>query len=406
MKKLILFLIGIAAMVSGCTSEDGIDTNPEFIPIPALESLDMSGQEQQMNAAINDFAFDLLNTVAIDESLKNESEKKDNVVLSPLSVSLAMSMLANTLDGSETGVCRAYGVSDVDAVNRFSNRLMRYLSSDSEGSTLKFANSVWVDEGNVLNPEYTALMRDVFYAEQYQTDLRSPESVDLINSWVSAKTDNLIEKFLKDPCKATIVLMNALCYQGKWAKEFNPKDTQKATFHGSAGDNTVDMMNNCVGALYSLSDNNYDYVEIGFKGKTSLTIMMPKNMTVAEAAKNIKLSDLNQIEKGRGGVALSLPKLSLSGDYLLTEILETLGVNLSGTLNKTGILKKTGFNALHSTAIELDETGAKLAAVTAFIGWTSPGGAVARVCVDRPFLFFIRNTETGSVLLCGYVNNL
>jgi serpin B len=57
---------------------------------------------------------------------------------------------------------------------------------------------------------------------------------------------------------------------------------------------------------------------------------------------------------------------------------------------------------VHKTFISVDEAGTEAAAATA--GLMAPGiSEPVKITIDRPFLFLIRDTETGTILFIGRV---
>ena len=61
-------------------------------------------------------------------------------------------------------------------------------------------------------------------------------------------------------------------------------------------------------------------------------------------------------------------------------------------------------DVLHQAFASVDEKGTEAAAATAVIvGRTAAPGKAATVTLDKPFVFFIRDRQTGAILFLGRV---
>ncbi|MDO4319843.1 MAG: serpin family protein, partial [Bacteroidales bacterium] len=389
---------------SGCTSDDGGDVKIDVIDIPTTETIELTPAEKTVNARINDAAFDLLNQMAANyDAIKDPADNSGNITVSPLSVSLALAMRANSVDGTEQGICDLYDAADVKSLNALANKLMRYLSSDHDGTSVKLANSVWYDNGLELSPEYADLMHKTFYAETNQAGLGTPEGVDLINAWVRSKTGNMIDSFLDRPVDLAAVLLNAMYFEGEWPFEFW---CEAGKFHGANSDADITMISHDIMTVYGANDD-YVMARLPYKGDATITFVVPRKMTALEAAKTITRADIDNIDSYINEFMVWLPKFSISQGWTLTDILSLLGVKTSGSLRKMGIaLDNVRSEIIHKTALEINEKGTRAAAATGD-GMISAGAPVGEpFIVDRPFLFFIENTVTGSMIMCGCINNL
>lgn len=63
-------------------------------------------------------------------------------------------------------------------------------------------------------------------------------------------------------------------------------------------------------------------------------------------------------------------------------------------------------DVVHQAFVSVDEAGTEAAAATGVVvGITSAPSAPVEVTVDRPFVFLIRDVETGAILFVGRVVN-
>lgn len=404
MKKTIIYTIGIASIISGCSSDEG-GIGADIIDIPAIETIELTVADKTINNKVNDAAFVLLNQMAANyDVIKDAGDNSGNIILSPLSISLALTMHANSVDGTDKSICNLYGASDLSELNAYANKLMRYMAHAQDGTTVKLANSVWYAPDLQLSNGYISLMNKTFYAETTQADLTTTSGIDLVNSWVKAKTENMIERFFDEPQKLPVTMLNAMYFKGEWINKFACFNDK---FHGSNQESSISMLGRTLHGNYS-STENFDMATLPYKGDATITVVIPKKMSVFEAAQIITLSDLPNISTDEKLIAVHLPKLSIAQDWNITQILSMLGINTYGTLNKMGLSGNTiNSEILHKTSLDIDESGTKAAAVTGDTQfWSSGDPSDIHIFCDRPFLFFIRNTVTDTIIMCGCINNL
>ncbi len=85
-----------------------------------------------------------------------------------------------------------------------------------------------------------------------------------------------------------LVLVNAIYFKGDWAKKFNPKSTQKGTFHLSDGSKVETDMMYLSSDFKSahLADLDAQALEMPYKGdRLSMIFILPQNgLAKTEAA--------------------------------------------------------------------------------------------------------------------------
>lgn len=393
--KLAVITLGLS--LAACS--DGPENSSGITEIPKLEKLELTPVETTLNQNMNDAAFELLNCMARNYNDIADETHKENLTVSPLSISLAMAMTANTVNGTEDGICNLYNAESTQELTTLANKLMRYMASEN----MRMANSVWYADKHTIDADYIKFMNSNFYADVNPVDFQSTDGVNMINSWVKTKTNNMIDRILDGPQMFDAMILNAIYFDGKWAEPFDPKQTRPETFHGKAGDTTVPMMSGTKGILYGENDN-FEVAVLNLKGDYAITLAIPTKTTALEAAKTIKVSDLD-INVGDERYFVKIPKFKVQQDFIITQILRMLGVEVTGRLDKMGLPLEAFYEIRHKTALEIDEEGTKAAAVTGVPVVTAPGPG-GMLEVNRPFLFFIQNTTSGSTILCGCINNI
>src|SRR3984885_4766633 len=165
-------------------------------------------------AADNAFGFRLLNAV-------QAKIQSGNVVLSPVSAALDLSMALNGADGQtrqEMLAALLLGGSELDAINTANAQLIKIIHTPAKNITLSVADSLWVDSRRAtLRPDYVKQTRAWYDAEMADLDFSNPEAATRINSWASKETHGMIPKLVDRLDPADIVLLlNAVYFKGQW----------------------------------------------------------------------------------------------------------------------------------------------------------------------------------------------
>ena len=188
---------------------------------------------------------DVFISAQMDFALKllQNSYNGENTLVSPLSATLALSMVANGAGGKtrtqiEDVLC---GGISIDNWNEY---LRYYVNSLPTTSKVKFhqANSIWYarDPNLNLRPAFLQTVTDYYDAELYSAPFNDDTKAE-INRWISDNTDGLIENAL-DELDGVMYLINALVFDGKWAKPYDRQDISEHPFYSADGSTTmVDM---------------------------------------------------------------------------------------------------------------------------------------------------------------------
>src|SRR5688572_5027735 len=167
-----LTLTALAVALAAC-SEPGRDPS-EPGPVPVLPSdtvRSLTAQEREVAAASNRFAFDLLREANTAETTK------PNLMISPLSISMALGMTLNGAAGTTFDAMRGtldfrnLGQAEINAAYR---GLIGQLRARDENVEWGLANSIWYDRGFTAFPTFVDTVRHYFAAEVRQLDFASP----------------------------------------------------------------------------------------------------------------------------------------------------------------------------------------------------------------------------------------
>ncbi len=361
----------------------------------------------------NEFAFDLYKQLIATED--------GNLFYSPYSVSLAFAMLYAGA-GGETKQQMAdvfhFDLDDEELHNAF-NKIALDIASrggddDSANFILNIANAVWAQKDfdiipdflDILSENYDAGLRLVDFAKQVE------EARQMINSWVNDQTAGRIDELIAegDLETATVLLLtNAIYLKAKWFAPFMVEKTHDAQFNLLDGSTvTVAMMEQEM-AFNCTEGSNYQAIELKYKGHDfSMVILLPDSGEFEEFEASLDARKLNEIITNMDSdiVTLSMPKFSYESDIRLEKILSDMGMpNAFGPADFSRMSPVPGLyiiDAAHKAFISLDELGIEAAAAT----WVAVGGMSSNVfTMDRPFMYFIRDIETNTILFVGRVMN-
>ena len=372
-------------------------------------------------AADNAFGFRLLNAA-------QKTIPSRNVVLSPVSAALNLSMVLNGADGQtrqEMLATLALGGSEVAAINKANAQLIKIIRTPATNITLSVASSLWADSRRAtLRPDYAKQMQSWYDAEVADLDFSNPGAAARINSWASKETQGRIPKVIDriDPAELAL-LLNAVYFKGQWAQKFDKAKTQQRDFTLAGGSvKQVPRM---------MQSGRFDYFET--PQMQAIRLSFTDADLVMEVILPAKSSSLDALEATltpehwaewqthyapRPGT-IELPRFELKSNYRLNGPLQTLGMKraferesaeLTGMFSAaTGQARAGRFfisSVLQSTYWKVDEEGSEAAAVTTTGIRTA---AVARpqqpfqMIVDRPFFCAIQDRRSGALLFVGAI---
>ena len=397
--------VGLAVMMAACSDNDGAEDvqNPEPQPPTPVVSL-LTAEEQAALPATNDAQLDFF------EAVFKTAEPGENVICSPLSAQVLLSMLANVTEPEAAAeIYSALGCGNQELLNSLNAKLMGAMKNASP-VTFKPANALWYDTQYTLSDAGKALASGTYAPEIFGRDFQAGGIADEINRWCAERTENLIPKILdEDP--RVFALLNAIYFYGPWANEFDVKNTKEQEFYGENGTTMVNMMSmeKSAGVFIDPETLMSTGVELKCKGgQFAVDYLLPKEGQSLDeflTVENIQ-NAFNWL--GSDKVYYAIPKMKLTPEK----------INLKNALAAVGIKKVYDDGAvrmftesvglqdiLQKSAVEIDEKGAKAAAVTVATGDTTTPPAFP-VIIDRPFVMLIREVSTGTILFAGAVRNL
>lgn len=399
-KRVLCFFICIAftaVFLAGC----GRST------VSQNKSYDMEKIDAAVIEGNSQFAFDIF------KELNNEDSEK-NIFISPFSISTALAMTYNGADTTtKEAMAKAlkYEGIEIDAMNSSYEALLGYLNSMKD-IKLDMGNSIWIREGQKIKPEFLSTNKKTFDAHIQELDFSKADSVDKINKWIDNATKGKITKMLEPPISPDVImyLINAVYFKGQWEKKFDSKMTFTGKFHAEDGSSEdVQLMSRQGEVDYGSIDGD-KVVRLPYgKGKTAMYCVLPdEGIKINDFIKTLDGEKWNQIRNSvskTDDVLLQIPKFKMEyGIKKLNDSLEVLGMGeaFSDSADFSGIRKGISISrVLHKAVIEVNEEGSEAAGATVVEVKETAAAEPVRFIADRPFLFFITDDDTGTILFMG-----
>uniref|UniRef100_A0A8D1V2I8 Serpin domain-containing protein n=2 Tax=Sus scrofa TaxID=9823 RepID=A0A8D1V2I8_PIG len=350
-----------------------------------------------------DFAFSLYKQLAL-------TNPHENVIFSPLSVSIALAFLSLGTQGP-------FNVTKIPEaeIHQGFQHLLQALSQPSNLLQLRLGNAMFIDENLKLLDKFVQDARELYHSEAFPTNFQDLEAARrLINDYVKNKTEGkIVDLFKKLDSLTKVVLVNYIYFKAKWKTPFNPNLTTEADFHVSKNRTVrVPMMGIRALTVPYFRDEELacTVVELPYTSNDSALFILPDDGRMAAVEAKLLPETLRRWRDflhPRWIVELYLPKFSISSDYRLHEILPQLGINeifgdnanLSGITN-TKHLKVS--QVVHSAVLDVNEEGTEAAAAT---GIDINVRSLERIALhfNRPFLFVIISKDIQSIIFLGKV---
>lgn len=379
-----------------------------------LNEIEVTEKAARLIEANNDFGFEMFKNVF-------SAEKSDeNIMVSPLSVSLALAMTYNGA-GNETKIAmektlKVYGLSPVD-INASYFDLVNALKSLDPKVLLEIANAIYYRNNFAVENSFIKTNQQYYNAEVSSLDFSSPNALKTINGWVAQKTHGKIETILDEIKPSHVMfLLNAIYFKGVWTKEFNKKNTELKPFYLKNGTTIQTETMQRLDTLPFASNTLFSAIQLSYgKESYNMYVFLPepgKNLQdIVDQLNNDNWQTWMKSFSVKQDIDIKFPKLKYDYEIKLNDVLTEMGMGVAftGAADFTGINKAGGLYidyVKHKTFIEVNEEGTEAAAVTIVaIDKTSVGPQKTAFHVNRPFLYAIIEKSTGAVLFIGTVTN-
>lgn len=419
-KTTILLTLAIIAntMLLSCSHDDSGNSTNERRDIVLTR-----GEETALTSQ-NEFAFNLFKTAYRQTSV---DKSKHNFLLSPLSASTLLGILANgaTNEALEeiTQLLLPEG-GDLESLNSLNKTLSSSLTKADKKTTLLLANSIWGDRDVKIGKNLID-NSSLYYMAIYQAvDMHNNSGRDAINNWVNNATNGLIPILFMDPPYSDFVIANALYFKGEWTKPFLKESTMKLTFTNKYGEKIkTDFMTGGTGETMYDENDSYSIVSLPYGNETfSMYAILPdSNSSEEEFISSLDSKKWDEIKNNMvcvENVNVKIPKFEVeTTDWNMAESLQLMGLEKAfskeGGFN--GIIEGITFSNIkifQKAVFSIDENGAKAAAVS-YATLTSVSGEsnidktkIYSSTFDRPFIYIVEEKSTGAMLFIGVIDRL
>jgi serpin B len=411
---MILSMVGCSGMPDVVAAEIAqSDLQRQLEPEVDLQDL------QEVAAANRAFALDLYQVL--------KESGRENLFYSPHSISTALAMTyAGARGTTEAEMARALRFTlGQERLHPAFNGLDLLLESrgegaegkDDQGFRLHVVNALWGQKGfgfedaflDTLAQNYGAGLRLVDYRQAAES------ARQIINAWVSEQTEERIQDLIPAgalDATTRLVLTNAIYFNAAWQYPFTESRTADEPFTRLDGSTvSVPMMAQSESLGYVAGDG-YQAVDLLYSGgELSMTIVLPAEGRFEEVEAALDADQVSMILDSlrRQQIALAMPKFEFESEFSLPDALRQLGM-VEAFTSQADFAGMTGgrdlaiSDVVHKAFVSVDEKGTEAAAATAVImKLTSAPAEPIRVSVDRPFIFLIRDIETGAILFLGRV---
>ena len=336
------------------------------------------------------------------ELFKKINQKNKNLILSPLSIFLALSLVTNGADGETQkqllNVLDNLGMEEVNELN------LKILTQMKEMSSVEIANAIMTK----LSPlsKFSKIVKDKYFSE-----ILPLKSAKQVNDWCDKKTHGKIKEIIdKLEDNIFMIILNAIYFKGEWTKQFKKGLTSKKIFYNFNSEKdrkSVDMMTITTHYRY-FQDSNLQAISLPYKkdSMSALVILPKKSLNINEFIDILSEDSeylytiINNLKYSK--VNLQIPKFEITYQNSLKEVLKSMGVNLAFE-PKADFSKIRSQNDLmideiiHKTYLKVNEEGTEAAAVTMVEMMLTSMAPMPELIyymnIDRPFLFILRNDQ-------------
>ena len=395
-------LTGCATKVQAADLMEGVKANTV-----TGKAADDAFAQSQMRLAVDLFQSSVLES------------KDENVLISPLSIQLALAMTANGADGNTKAEMEALlgGEISLEDLNEYLYSYVNNLPS-AEKYKLQIANSIWFrdDEGRLqVEKDFLQKNADYYGAQAYKAAFDDQTLKD-INNWVKDHTDGMIDSILDQIDEdAVMYLINALVFDAEWQHVYDKSDVYKGKFTNIGGtEKQVDMMHS-EETVYLQDENAIGFMKPYSGSKYNFAVLLPnEGVDIYEYIAGLTGESLMETlsTPQLGMVMATLPKFSYEYELTMNDVLKELGMP-SAFSGDTADFSKMAHSSrgniyigdvLHKTFISVDELGTKAGAVTK-VQMNDESAPMSEwvVTLNRPFVYMIIDNETNLPVFIGTV---
>lgn len=408
MKTIFTFITLFTFIAISSCQQDNFDPNENKI-------IQLDEKSAQLIEADNVFGLEIF------QEIRQESDE-ENIMISPLSISVALAMAYNGADGdtkSEMENALKLNGLTTDEINASYQMLISALQSLDEDVVFEIANAIFYKQGFTIKSDFVNTNKNIYDAEVESLDFSSPSAVETINGWVAEKTHDKILSIIEqlNPLDR-MVLVNAIYFNGIWTTQFDKEGTHVQNFSKTDGSILEIPMMNKEDKLDYTSNSLFKAIKMPYgNGQYNMVVFLPadnKNsqdviddLTVSNWKSWMGSFELEDI------VDVTMPRFKFAFEIGLNDVLKKMGMLKAFQPNIADFSKIADedlyiSSVKHKSFIDVNETGTEAAAVTSVtFTTTSIGNEPPKISflVNKPFVFAITEKDTDAILFVGEVQN-
>jgi serpin B len=349
-----------------------------------------------------------------------EERGDQNVLISPLSILMALGMTYNGADGSTKEAMRTtleLSNLSLQEVNESYRSLAEMVGGLDPKVRLEIANSIWYHPELQVEKEFIELSKTYFRGQVVGLDFSDPNAPDIINEWVDESTDGEIKGIVDEVIDPDVImlLINAVYFKGVWMYQFDEEKTKDDWFIAGDGSRKRCKMMEQRAEYEYLSNDDFQAVDLPYgNGSLSMIVFLPRPGKQIDSLIAVLSGEkwerwVNGFSRDSGDVYL--PRFRVEDEGILNEVLKALGMEVAFT--RAADFKKICARGelwidevKHKSFVQVNEEGTETAAATSVVLTKGPPPSGFRFRVNRPFLFAIREHHSGAILFIGKIVDL
>lgn len=388
-----------------CQNEDStIDEN---------KTIRVDEKSAQLIEADNGFGLEVFRKI-------REHSDDENLMISPLSISVAFAMAYNGADkDTKTEMENAMKINGLttDQINNSYKMLINDLQSLDKDVVFEIANSIFYADGFSVKPDFLNVNKSVYNAEVEKLNFSSQAAVETINNWVADKTNDKITKIIDQLSPLDrMVLLNAVYFNGIWKTKFDEKGTHNLRFTKIDGTPIEVPMMKKEEKLEYAANSLFSAVKMPYgKGQFNMIVMLPSegknSLDLINALSAANWNNWMKSFEVKDPVVVTMPRFKFAFETKLNNVLAEMGMAKAFQPNIADFSKISDedlyiSSAVHKSYIDVNENGTEAAAVTSITFTTTSAGnepPKTYFTVDKPFVFAITEKDTNAILFIGEV---
>lgn len=368
----ITILLAFCAFCSCQTDESSVDEN---------KTIQVDEKSAQLIEADNEFGLEIFRKI-------RENSDDENLMISPLSISVALAMAYNGADkDTKTEMEKAMKLNGLttEQINSSYKMLVDALQSLDKDVVLEITNAIFYAEGFSVKPDFLNINKTVYDAEVSKLNFGSPSAVETINDWVTDKTRDKITKIIDQLSPLDrMVLLNAVYFNGIWKTKFDEKGTHNLPFKKiNETSIEVPMMKKEEKLEYS-TNSLFSAVKMPYgKGQYNMIVMLPaEGKNSQDLIDALSVANWNNWMKSfevKDPVVVTMPRFKFAFETKLNNVLAEMGMIKAFQPNIADFSKISDedlyiSSAVHKSFIDVNENGTEAAAVTSITFTTTSAG--------------------------------